>query len=417
MIKKSFCCPQADASGAEPSSQKPPLVTDSYCFILAANFLLYFGFYLLLPVLPFYLTEIFLADKAAVGMILACYTLAALVIRPFSGFLLDTFARKPLYLFAFFLFTAVFAGYIVAGTLSIFTMLRALHGFSFGAVSVAGNTIVIDVMPSSRRGEGLGYYGLANNIAMAVGPMTGLFLHAHYSFDSIFACSLASCTLGFVMALMVKTPRKPPQKKEPLSLDRFILLKGLPVGIVLVLLSIPYGMTSAYIAMYGQAIGIKGSSGLFFTLLAVGTATSRLFAGRQVDKGKITQVIAFGLYIVCACFFVLASCARIMAWNAAAGTAAFFGIALFFGLGFGSMFPAFNTMFVNLAPHNQRGTATSTYLTSWDVGIGLGLTAGGSIAEIWNFQGAYFFGGCLVALSILVFGWKITPFYHKNKLR
>ena len=395
---------------------KDRLVTSNYCFILAANFLLYFGFYLLLPVLPFYLSEIFSANKTTIGMILACYTLAALTIRPFSGFLLDTFARKPLYLFAFFIFTAIFAGYIAAGTLTVFIMLRVLHGFSFGAVSVAGNTIVIDIMPSSRRGEGLGYYGLANNLAMAAGPMTGLLLHGHYSFDTIFACALVACTLGFVMALMVRTPLKQPVKKEPLSLDRFILLKGLPVGVVLVLLSIPYGMTSAYIAMYGQAIGIKGSLGLFFTLLATGTAISRIFAGREVDRGRITQIITFGLYVVCICFFCLASCARLMAWNATAGSIVFFGIAFFFGLGFGSMFPAFNTMFVNLAPNNQRGTATSTYLTSWDVGIGIGLTAGGYLAEMYGFHGAYFFGGCLVLLSILIFGKIIAPFYHRNKL-
>jgi predicted MFS family arabinose efflux permease len=81
------------------------------------------------------------------------------------------------------------------------------------------------------------------------------------------------------------------------------------------------------------------------------------------------------------------------------------------------MFPAFNTMFVNLAPNNQRGTATSTYLTSWDVGVGLGLTAGGYIAEISSLQHAYCFSGCLIMLSILIFTWKITPFYAKNKLR
>jgi MFS family permease len=372
---------------------------------------------LLLPVLPFYLSEIFHAGNAVTGIILSCYVIAALTIRPFSGFLLDTFARKPLYLLAFFIFTAVFAGYLLAGTLTIFTILRVIHGWSFGAVSVAGNTIVIDITPSSRRGEALGYYGLSNNIAMAVGPMTGLLLHDYYSFDIIFGYALLSCILGFGMALMVKTPVRQPVKKEPLSLDRFILRKGIPVGLVLVLLSIPYGMTSAYIAIYGHSIGIKQSTGIFFTLLAVGTATSRLFAGRQVDKGKITQIITRGLYVVCFCFFVLASCARLMAWNAEVGTIVFFGVALFFGVGFGSMFPAFNTMFVNLASNNQRGTATSTYLTSWDVGVGLGLATGGYIAELSNFQTAYLAGGFLVVLSTVIFRWKISPFYHKNKLR
>ncbi|MDR2806044.1 MAG: MFS transporter [Dysgonamonadaceae bacterium] len=396
---------------------KETLVSRSYCFILSANFLLYFGFYLLMPVLPFYLTEIFQTAKSGIGIVLACYTVAALIVRPFSGYVLDTFARKPLYLLAYCIFTAVFAGYLLAGTLFVFILLRILHGFSFGMVSVAGNTIVIDVTPSSRRGEALGYYGLANNIAMAVGPMTGLFLHDHYSFDVIFICSLISCGLGFLMACSVRTPVKPQVKKAPLSLDRFILMKGIPVGAVLLLLSIPYGMTTTYIAMYGKSIGISGGIGMFFTLQAVGMAVSRLFSGRQVDKGRITQVITGGLILVFLSYFVLSSCARLMEWNATIGKYTFFGTALFLGISFGSMFPAFNTLFVNLAPNSQRATATSTYLTSWDVGIGLGLTLGGVIAERSNFQTAYFFGDGLIFVATLAFIIKITPYFHKYKLR
>ena len=94
---------------------KDKLVTKNYIEILAANFLLYFGFYLLMPVLPFYLAEIFNSEKGTIGIILSCYTIAALCIRPFSGYLLDTFARKPLYLLAYFLFTAAFGGYLGAG--------------------------------------------------------------------------------------------------------------------------------------------------------------------------------------------------------------------------------------------------------------------------------------------------------------
>ncbi|MDR0540710.1 MAG: MFS transporter [Dysgonamonadaceae bacterium] len=396
---------------------KDKLVGRSYCFILSANFLLYFGFYLLMPVLPFYLTEVFQTAKSGIGIILACYTVAALIVRPFSGYILDTFSRKPVYLLAYFVFTAIFAGYSIAGTLSLFILLRVLHGFSFGMVSVAGNTIVIDVTPSSRRGEALGYYGLANNIAMAVGPMTGLFLHDHYSFNIIFTCSLISCGLGFLMACSVRTPVKPQIKKAPLSLDRFILTRGLPVGAVLLLLSIPYGMTSTYIAMYGKSIGISGGIGLFFTLMAVGTAIARLFSGRQVDKGRISQVITGGLILVCICYFVLSSCARLMAWDSLVGKYTFFGTALFLGIGFGSMFPAFNTMFVNLAPNSQRATATSTYLTGWDAGIGLGLTLGGIIAERSNFQTAFFFGDILIAIATLAFIVRITPYFKRHKLR
>ena len=397
---------------------KDRLVTPSYCFILAANFLLYFGFWLLIPVLPFYLSEVFSAGNSTIGIILSCYTVAALCIRPFSGYLLDSFARKPLYLLAYFIFMTMFAGYIIAGSLVLFILFRIIHGVSFGMVTVGGNTVVIDIMPSSRRGEGLGYYGLSNNIAMAVGPMSGLFLHdAGMSYTTIFCCSLGSCIAGFICASLVKTPYKPPVKREPISLDRFILLKGIPAGISLLLLSIPYGMTTNYVAMYAREIGINATTGFFFTFMAVGMAISRIFSGKIVDRGKITQVISAGLYIVVFSFFLLSACVYIIEWNSMACNIIFFTVALLLGIGFGIMFPAYNTLFVNLAPNNQRGTATSTYLTSWDVGIGIGMLAGGYIAEVSTFDKAYLFGACLTIVSMLYFNGKVTPHDHKNKLR
>ena len=123
---------------------KDRLVTPGYCFILAANFLLYFGFWLLIPVLPFYLSEVFNAGNSTIGIILSCYTVAALCIRPFSGYFLDSFARKPLYLLAYFIFMTMFAGYIIAGSLTLFILFRIIHGVSFGMVTVGGNTVVID---------------------------------------------------------------------------------------------------------------------------------------------------------------------------------------------------------------------------------------------------------------------------------
>lgn len=398
--------------------EKERLVTPSYCCILATNFLLYFGFWLLTPVLPFYLSEIFNASNATIGIVLSCYTISSLCIRPFSGYFLDTFARKPLYLLAYFIFTLIFAGYMIAGLLTLFIIFRIVHGISFGMVTVGGNTVVIDIMPSSRRGEGLGYYGLANNLAMSIGPMFGLFLHSGgASYTTIFSYSLGSCILGFIAATLVKTPYKPPVKREPISLDRFILLKGLPAGFSLLLLSIPYGMTTNYVAMYAKQIGLTTETGFFFTLMAVGMAISRLFSGRLVDKGMITQVISAGLYLVCLCYFGLTACGWLIDWNSTFTTILFFLISLLLGIGFGTMFPAYNTLFVNLAPNSQRGTATSTYLTSWDVGLGIGMLSGGYIAEIASFRIAYLFGAILTVVSLFYFRFKAGPHFIKNKLR
>lgn len=373
------------------------------------------GFYLLLPVLPFFLSESFDIDKGMIGTALSCYVIAALCIRPFAGYLLDSFARKPLYLLAYGVFTLVFASYLLAGLLVIFIVLRMIHGFAFGMVSVAGNTIVIDVMPSSRRGEGLGYYGMANNFAMSIGPMLGLFMHDHFSFETIFLCSFASCVLGMLCASSVRTKRRPPVVRKPISLDRFILFRGLPGGISLMLLSIPYGITSTYIAMYSKELGLTISSGVFFTLLAIGIASSRVFSGKLVDKGYTTQLIAWSKLMAAMVFIVLGLC-RYMTMCIDVSYL-FLGCALFMGVSFGTMFPAYNAFFVNLAPSSERGTAISTYLTSWDVGIGLGLLVGGYVSEYLGFDIAYFIGAGLSFVAWAWFKWFVTSRYERDKVQ
>jgi len=408
---------------------QPVLFTRSYCCMLVANFLLFFGFWLLIPVLPFYLKENFGCTEGLIGAVLSCYTVSALLVRPFSGYLLDTFARKPFYLLAYGVFTALFAGYVVVGTLVLFILLRVVHGLAFGTVTVGGNTLVVDIMPSARRGEGLGYYGLTNNTAMSIGPMAGLFLHGAVSFDVIFLCSLSACALGFAMACCVRAAAKksapvppasggtPARGKPALSLDRFVLLKGIPAGLSLLLLSIPYGATTNYVAMYVQEIGLAVQPGFFFTLLAAGMGVSRIFSGKYVDRGYVTECIRYGFYIVLAAFLLLSACAPLTAHAPRFGLAAFLAVPVWQGIGFGIMFPAYNSLYINLAPHNQRATATSTYLTSWDVGIGLGIAGSGLIAEHFSFAAVYLTGAVLCLLSMLYFNLVVTPHYRKYHLR
>ena len=396
---------------------KPRLFTSSYWAILGANFMLFFAFYLIMPILPFYLKEIFNTPNSLIGIILACYTVAALTIRPFAGYLLDAMARKPLYIATFFFFVLFFGGYIVSISLFMVIIVRALQGVMFGIVTVAGNTVVIDIMPSERRGEGLGYYGLANNIAMAFGPMVGLFLHDYFSFNTIFFIAIATGTIGLILASLVHTKQKAPVKRPPISLDRFLLIKGIPAGIALLMLSVPYGITSSYIAVYAQELNLSISSGLFFTFMASGMMASRIFSGKLVDKGYVAQVISVGIIIVLICYFGLALCLPISLHYPSLLSSIFCLIALFVGVGFGTIFPAYNTLFVNLAEHNQRGTANSTYLTSWDIGIGFGLVIGGIVSQHTSFAYAYLIGGTLCLISAIYFTLYVGPHFNRHKLR
>lgn len=412
---------------------KERLFTPSYILILAANFLLFFGFWLLIPILPFYLKETYGCPEAVLGVILSCYTASGLCVRPFSGYLMDKFPRKPIYILCYFICASMFLGYMAAAALSLFIVLRMLHGMAFSGVTVGGNTLCVDIMPSSRRGEGLGYYGLTNNTAMALGPMTGLFLHDHVSYELIFITGMAFSIAGFICAVCVKarTPESLKTRKsgmmctdsgtaisrQKLSLDRFILLKGIPVSISLLMLSVPYGATTNFVAIYAKEINLDVPTGFFFTLMACGMGVSRIAAGKQVDRGYITQCIHFGFYPVILAFMLLGCCRFITPINMTAATAMFFTVPLLLGIGFGIIFPAMNSLYINLAPNNQRATATSTYLTAWDVGLGIGIALSGMIAHCFTFYMVYLTGAILCGLSLIFFVRKVTPHYNQNKLR
>lgn len=397
---------------------KDKLWTQSFVSACIGNFLLFFAFYLLVPIFPLYLIEKFHTSKSLVGVILSSYTVAALLIRPFAGFVLDMFNRKPIYLVAFFLFVVIFVGYPLSNIIGIFLFYRILHGFTFGFVTTAGNSLIVDIMPASRRGEGLGYFGVANNLAMAVGPMTSLLMHDYYSFDVIFYVAIGTGLLGFIFAATIKSKNMADRSvKQPMAFDRFFLFEGFYAGLCLLLMGIPYGMVVTYIAIFGKELGILSGVGIFFTIMAVGLTVSRLIGGKMVDNGKLTQVIAYGTAICLVAFFALAGINKIHHHNVLI-VILFYVISLLLGVGYGMIFPAYNALFVNLAPNNRRATASSTYMTSWDIGIGIGLISGGWLADAkGGLPLAYLVGGIAVTLSLGFFVKIAGPHFVKNKLR
>jgi len=172
---------------------------------MAANFSLFFAFYVLTPLLPLYLSEHFGATKDVIGLVLSGYTVTALLFRPFSGYVVDTFPRKKVLLICFTAFAIFFAGYLAASTLLLFLIVRTLHGGPFGALTVANSTVAIDVLPSSRRTEGIGYYGLSNNLAMAIAPTIGIFVYQWSgSFELLFWMALIVAFAGLLVDSTVK---------------------------------------------------------------------------------------------------------------------------------------------------------------------------------------------------------------------
>jgi len=379
--------------------------------VMTANFSLFFAFYLLTPLLPLYLVERFDATKDVVGLVLSGYTLTALLARPFSGFLVDSFPRKRVLMLCFFFFFIFFGGYLGASSLLLFTIVRTLHGAPFGALTVANSTVAIDVLPSSRRNEGIGYYGLSNNLAMATAPMVAIYLYRlTNNFEMLFWLALVIAGLG--MAVVSPLPASPKSEKRErgplLRLDRFFLLRGWMLAVNMVFFGFCFGVISNYLAIYSKEVmGITGGTGTWFLLVSVGLVVSRLQGAKALREGKLVMNAVEGVIIssVAYTLFVISP-----------NEFGYYGSALLLGLGNGHLWPAFQNMMISMAHHHERGTANSTLLISWDVGIGLGVLVGGFISENVSYTAAFWSVAVSQLAGMFLFLFATRFFYQRGKI-
>lgn len=393
------------------SAEKEKLWNVDYCKAMIGNFMLFFSFYLLTPLLPIYLDRQFAADKDIMGLVLSGYVVAALLARPFSGFIVDSFNRKKVLSVCFFIFFILFTGYIGAGTILLFAIVRTLHGLPFGAVTVANSTVAIDVLPSSRRNEGIGFYGLSNNLAMAFAPSVAIWIYtATDNFQLLFWIALITALVGFITVTTINHPQKqrPERKKKAVGLDRFFLTRGWLLALNIACFSICWGIMSNYVAIYGQEVlGITDGTGLFFMILSAGLVLSRLQGSKALAKGKIVENGAMGV-IISLCGFTLFAAVE-EGW-------AYYLSAALIGLGNGHMYPSFLNMFIKIARNDQRGTANSSILTAWDAGMGLGIVAGGFLLEYISYSAAFWGAAVMQGIGTMIFFLFTQRFFEQRRL-
>lgn len=387
--------------------KKEKLWNAEYTKAWTANFMLYFSFMLVVPILPLYLSDMYGAGKHTIGFVLSGYTIAIMAVRPFSGFLVDCFNRRTV-LLVFYSLSFILCGfYLLGGSLLFFTIVRTLHGAPYGATIIANSTVAIDVLHPQRRAEGIGYYGLSNNLATALSPSVGIFIYEWTnSFQLIFLLSMIVAGTGCLIASRIKMKKRETQPSRKLSLDRFFLLAGWRQAIIIACFGLSYGVLSTYLAIYGkEQLGITSGTGLYFMILSLGLMLSRIQGGRALRDGKILHNAAIGVSISVFGYILFAAVAEMWAYYLSA---------LIIGLGNGHMFPAVQSMFISLAPNNKRGTANSTLYSSWDAGVGIGVFFGGLLAEIYGYGSAFWMGAVVNVLGVLFFFTNVIPAFRKT---
>lgn len=391
-------------------NSKEKLWNANYIKVMTTNFLLYFAFYLLTPLLPLYLSETFGATKDTIGIVLSGYTVAALIVRPFCGYVVDSFSRKKVLMLCLSGFAVFFAGYIAAGTILMFAICRTLHGGPFGAVTVANSTCAIDVLPSSRRNEGIGLYGLSNNFAMAIAPSIGIYLHNMVdSYMILFWIAFVVAISAVLIAWTIRLPEKDIiRNKEKLSLDRFFLTRAWLLAINIAMFGFCWGVLSNYLAIYSkEVLSITGGTGTYFALLSMGLFSSRLQGRKALSQGKLTQNAAEGMLISLVGFTLFVAIPHPVAYYLSA---------ILIGLGNGHLYPAFLNMFVHVARHDQRGTANSSILTGWDLGFGIGCLLGGIVAEHFGYTATFWMVAAENAVSVFLFFLASRQFFERRKI-
>jgi MFS family permease len=374
-----------------------------FILLTTTNFLLCVTYYSIISTLPLYLVNELKAGKSDVGIVLAAYTIASIIIRPFGGFSLDKFGRRTIYLLALSLYALFFCGYLFATTITLLIILRFMQGITWGVTTIAGSTIAVDIIPENKRGEGIGYFALSTTLGMSIGPLIGLFFCHHFGYTAMFIAGIIASIISLICATLVKLPPIPTVNVQ-FSWQNLFDKKSVIPSLNLLIIMITYGGLLTFIALYGREMGIQNTS-LFFLVFSIGIASSRLIAGKSFDKEGPTKILTLCLSLLVMGFLLL------VIFRNAIG---FYISAIIIGYGIGVVFPVFQAIINNLADPLRRGAANSTLFTCLDLGMGSGMVIMGYVAQYSSISVTFIISSA-IGVAGLVFFRKITaPYYQKH---
>lgn len=366
------------------------LWTKSFIQMTFGMLFLFIAFYMLYPTLPLYLREMG-GSESQIGLATGLFMLTAVVFRPFVGGLLDRFGRRPFIIWGLLLFALVLYMYNWVGGIAALIVLRLFHGATWAVSTTGYLTAVTDLIPKSRRGEGLGWSGMAMTLAMAIGPMIGLWITDNLSYESLFLIAVALAVIALFFTFGTNLPFKP--KKVGGQFELFEK-KVLPPMITVFLLFIAYGGITTFIPLFAESIHVN--SGNFFLVYASTLIFIRPLAGKLSDKYGETFVIVPALLITIIALIIL---------SFSSGLEGFLISAVLYGIGFGSAQSSLQAATISLVSPDRTGVANASFTTATDLGIGLGAIVLGWVSQYSSYQVLFTFsaGSVLVSLFIFIF--------------
>ena len=364
--------PQSESAPQETSAH--PWLKD---FVLTwlSRFGIFLAHHVTRPLLPLYLIT-FGASSTVIGAVMAVFTITATVMRIPVGLLIDRVGRKPFLLYGIVLFTAGKLGYLWAPSILLMLPFRVLHGLGWSGCTTAVSTINADIVPQARRGELMGYAGMASSLASALGPVLGFALFHRFDYSGVFIGASALLIVSFIFAVPVAEPKRPatePYKAER-WIDNIMVRESLDPAVGVAFLSFGHGGILTFLPIHALQLGMA-NPGIWFGVYAACILLSRPIAGPVSDRVSRRAVIIPGLILNLAGIAMLAFAASSYELMAAA---------IVGGFGTGAAQPALMTQAVDRSDGQRRGQSLAQFQFFYDLGIGIGSLTLGALLDLVN---------------------------------
>lgn len=367
--------------------------TRDFVLVCLANFFIFLGFQMTLPTLPLFVKELGGSDQI-VGIIVGIFTFSALIMRPYAGHSLESKGRRFVYMFGLGVFVLSVGAFSVVTGIALLLMIRVIQGVGWGFSTTATGTIATDLIPPKRRGEGMGYFGLSGNIALAFGPSLGLTLVGVISFSQLFLICAACGLVAFLLSTKIRYKKVEAAAHNTATIKFDIFEKtAIQPSLLLFFITFTFGGIATFLPLHAVNQNVDGIE-LYFLVYAIFLMISRTFAGKIYDKKGHLYVFLPGTLLIFFAMILLSWLPDMTTMLIAAGI---------YGLGFGSVQPALQAWAVDKAPGNRKGMANATFFSFFDLGIGVGAIVFGQIAFFYGYGLIYATSAGSIMLSMILY--------------
>lgn len=370
---------------------RPRLWSRDFALIIVVNFLVFMNHIMLLSTFPFYIEKLG-GSEAEAGLAAALFSLVAVLFRPVVGWLLDGGRRRSILIIGLCGMTLMPLGYMAVSSLYLAFVCRMAHGASLALSNTSTATIASDVTPKARFSEGMGMFGMATALATSCAPALGLYLMNSFGFSVLFVCAACSAAAAFLLQLLVRSPA-PERCEKPLNVSALFAKSALPASVIALVFMLTFGALENFLAKFAADNGLP-SGGLYFAVMAVMLLLVRFFLGSLADRRGEGVFVYTCNAAMFAAFLLLAFAPTPFAFVLSAVLA---------GYGFGGLEPALQSMAVHTAPPEARGSANSTFLCAYDIGIGLGGGAAGLLITALGYGPMFAVLSLANAASVLLY--------------